>query len=113
MPIQLRITSLCLSLVVLAAGCAVPAGSSPDRVLRYDRPAQTWNEALPVGNGRLGAMVFGGVPRERIQFNEETLWTGGPHDYAHPGASDTCERSGSSCSPASPGRPRRWPWTAS
>ena len=88
MPIQLRITSLCLSVVVLAAGCAVPAGPSPDRVLRYDRPARSWNEALPVGNGRLGAMVFGGVPRERIQFNEETLWTGGPHDYSHPGASE-------------------------
>jgi alpha-L-fucosidase 2 len=57
-------------------------------LLKYDRPAQSWNEALPVGNGRLGAMVFGGVVRERIQFNEETLWTGEPHDYAHPGASE-------------------------
>jgi alpha-L-fucosidase 2 len=54
--------------------------------LWYDRPATTWNEALPVGNGRLGAMVFGGVQKERIQFNEETLWTGGPHSYAHEGA---------------------------
>ena len=56
-------------------------------VLHYNQPAQSWNEALPVGNGRLGAMVFGGVVRERIQFNEETLWTGEPHDYSHPGAS--------------------------
>jgi len=39
-----------------------------------------------VGNGRLGAMVFGGAARERIQFNEHTVWTGGPHDYARPGA---------------------------
>jgi alpha-L-fucosidase 2 len=43
-------------------------------------------EALPVGNGHLGAMVFGGVAHERIQFNEQTVWTGEPHDYAHPGA---------------------------
>jgi alpha-L-fucosidase 2 len=56
-------------------------------VLHYNQPAHSWNEALPVGNGRLGAMVFGTVSRERIQFNEETLWTGEPHDYSHPGAS--------------------------
>ena len=60
----------------------------PDLILQYVQPARNWNEALPVGNGRLGAMVFGTVPRERIQFNEETLWTGGPHDYTHPGASE-------------------------
>ena len=64
----------------------LPLGAAADRLLRYDRPARNWNEALPVGNGRLGAMVFGGVARERIQFNEDTLWTGAPHDYAHPGA---------------------------
>jgi alpha-L-fucosidase 2 len=51
------------------------------------KPASVWEEALPVGNGRLGAMIFGGVPVERIQFNEETLWTGKPRDYSHPGAS--------------------------
>lgn len=58
------------------------------RILIYDHPARSWNEALPVGNGRLGAMVFGTVPQERIQFNEETLWTGGPHDYSNPGAAE-------------------------
>jgi len=58
----------------------------PSLKLWYDRPAESWNEALPLGNGRLGAMVFGGVTEERIQFNEETLWTGAPHDYAHEGA---------------------------
>jgi len=57
-----------------------------DLALWYRRPASKWVEALPVGNGRLGAMVFGGVPEERIQFNEDTLWTGQPHDYTHPGA---------------------------
>jgi alpha-L-fucosidase 2 len=56
--------------------------------LWYREPATQWAEALPVGNGRLGAMVYGGVPQERIQFNEDTVWTGKPHDYAHPGAAE-------------------------
>ncbi|WP_442506808.1 glycoside hydrolase family 95 protein [Novipirellula sp. SH528] len=56
--------------------------------LVYDQPAKQWTEALPVGNGRLGAMVFGGVSEERIQFNEATLYAGEPHDYSHPGAAD-------------------------
>jgi len=51
--------------------------------LFYNEPAKKWVEALPLGNGRLGAMVYGGVSQEQIQFNEETLWTGGPHDYSH------------------------------
>ena len=54
--------------------------------LWYDQPAKIWTDALPVGNGRLGAMVFGGIGHERIQFNEDTVWTGEPHDYAHKGA---------------------------
>src|ERR1051325_11322548 len=54
--------------------------------LWYDKPANIWTDALPVGNGRLGAMVFGGPAHERIQFNESTVWTGEPHDYAHHGA---------------------------
>jgi alpha-L-fucosidase 2 len=54
--------------------------------LWYKQPATEWVEALPVGNGRLGAMVFGGKATERIQFNEDTLWTGEPHEYQHEGA---------------------------
>ena len=54
--------------------------------LFYKAPAKQWVEALPLGNGRLGAMVYGGVSQEQIQFNEETLWTGEPHDYSHKGA---------------------------
>ena len=46
----------------------------------YNRPAAEWVEALPIGNGRLGAMVFGGVATERIQLNEDTLWSGRPRD---------------------------------
>jgi alpha-L-fucosidase 2 len=59
--------------------------------LWYKQEAQTWVEALPVGNGRLGAMIYGGVQEEHIQFNEETLWTGQPHDYANPGSKQYLE----------------------
>jgi alpha-L-fucosidase 2 len=55
------------------------AADPADRlVLWYDRPAQYWEEALPVGNGRVGAMVYGGVHREHVQLNEETIWSGAP-----------------------------------
>jgi len=69
---------LCVSLV--------PAAANPDLTLRYTRPATEWVEALPVGNGRLGAMVFGGIHQERLQLNEDTLWAGGPYDPANPEA---------------------------
>jgi alpha-L-fucosidase 2 len=65
---------------------AVEAEPETEHRLWYRQPARQWLEALPVGNGRLGAMVFGGVPRERLQLNEGTLWAGGPHDYTHPDA---------------------------
>ena len=54
--------------------------------LWYRRPAATWNEALPIGNGQLGAMVFGRVGQERLQFNESTLWAGSPYDPNNPDA---------------------------
>lgn len=53
--------------------------------LWYDKPAPNWNEALPIGNGRLGAMIFGVPERENIQLNESTLWSGGPHRNDNPG----------------------------
>ncbi|MCI0487049.1 MAG: glycoside hydrolase family 95 protein [Blastocatellia bacterium] len=62
--------------------------SPPDEPLSlwYRRPAEKWVEALPVGNGRLGAMVFGGVESERLQLNEDTLYGGGPYDPNNPEA---------------------------
>ncbi len=57
-----------------------------DLKLWYKQSAVKWTEALPVGNGRIGAMLFGGVENDRIQFNEETLWTGEPRAYSRPGA---------------------------
>lgn len=48
--------------------------------LNYDKPSSNWNEALPIGNGFLGAMVFGGKQTERLQLNETTIWGGGPNN---------------------------------
>ncbi|MBX7170978.1 MAG: glycoside hydrolase family 95 protein [Pyrinomonadaceae bacterium] len=54
--------------------------------LWYRRPALIWDEALPIGNGRLGAMIFGGIEGERIQLNEDTLWSGSPYNPNNPNA---------------------------
>ena len=55
-------------------------------MLQYSTPAQSWTEAMPLGNGSLGAMVFGGIEQELIQLNEETLWSGYPSDWNNPRA---------------------------
>lgn len=62
------------------------AFSQQDLKLWYNQPSAKWTDALPIGNGRIGAMIFGGVDTDRIQFNEETLWTGYPRDYNRKGA---------------------------
>ncbi len=58
---------------------------NPSTYLWFSTPATKWDEALPVGNGRLGAMVFGTVDEERIQLNENTYWSGGPYSTVVPG----------------------------
>jgi alpha-L-fucosidase 2 len=60
--------------------------SSAPLQLTYARPARQWAEALPLGNGRLGAMVFGGIGVERLQLNEDSLWSGGPSEWNNPQA---------------------------
>ncbi|NQV34713.1 MAG: glycoside hydrolase family 95 protein, partial [Phycisphaeraceae bacterium] len=82
---------LCMAMAVtlcitgLMTGASYAQGPDYDKNrLWYKEPAQNWNEALPVGNGRLGAMVFGHPARERIQLNEDTFWSGRPHDYTNP-----------------------------
>ena len=83
-----------LAWLAFQAMSASPAESTPghstlpDRtmVLWYRQPAEKWLEALPLGNGLVGAMVFGGVSRERIALNESTFWSGRPHDYNDPEA---------------------------
>jgi alpha-L-fucosidase 2 len=78
----MRLKFLCRALLAMSMGMqAVTAGAAPDLTLRYARPAQDndagWErEALPIGNGRIGAMVFGQPGREHLQFNDITLWTG-------------------------------------
>ncbi len=74
-------SSLCAANVLFAA-------SQSATTLWYAQPADKWTDALPIGNGRMGAMVFGGVFDERIQFNEDTLWKGQPHDYVRDGAGE-------------------------
>jgi len=62
-----------------------------DHLLWYPSPAGEWTDALPLGNGRLGAMVFGGVTRDEFQLNEDTLWSGGPYRPTNPEALDHLE----------------------
>jgi len=82
-----------LAFCLIMSGCVTEPVSraDPNRLdtedwtglkLWYQQPAKEWTEALPVGNGRLGAMIFGGTENERLQFNEDTLWTGHPHEYS-------------------------------
>lgn len=69
----------------LLATLSLSAGNTGDLILKYDRPAGRWTEAIPVGNGRLGAMVSGGVRTEHLQLNECTLYSGEP-SLSYPGA---------------------------
>ena len=75
---------LLLSIVCLAALSV----SAQQHKLWYDKPASHWLEALPVGNSHLGAMVYGGTQIEEIQLNEETFWSGSPHNNNSPEAKD-------------------------
>lgn len=67
---------------VMASGVSMAAGHKADNDQRLwaDAPASCWLEALPLGNSRMGAMVYGGTEKEEIQLNEETFWSGGPHN---------------------------------
>ena len=69
-------------LLLVATACTVEP--SQDLKLHYDREASLWVEALPIGNGRLGAMVYGGTRHEELQLNEETVWGGSPHNNVNP-----------------------------
>jgi len=76
---------------MLQAATPEVAASAAD-LLWYRQPARSWVEALPLGNGRLGAMVFGGVANERLQLNEDTLYAGGPYSAVNPRARDSVQR---------------------
>lgn len=73
--------------ITLIAALSLTAGSRADVMkLWYGQPASYWVEALPLGNSRLGAMVYGGTEHEELQLNEETVWGGGPHRNDSPDA---------------------------
>ncbi|MBQ2587675.1 MAG: glycoside hydrolase family 95 protein, partial [Prevotella sp.] len=82
MKISYRKIAIIIALFVLPSLSVLSA----PHILWYDRPAQYWNEALPIGNGRLGAMVYGNVFSDRLQLNEETIWAGQPNNNANPEA---------------------------
>jgi alpha-L-fucosidase 2 len=80
-----------LALIQFVSGAGVQfIGSAPPPAeplsLWYRQPATKWTEALPIGNGRIGALIFGGVDEERLQLNEDTLWAGGPYNPVNPQA---------------------------
>lgn len=76
---------LSATVALMSLSCTSQSG---DLKLWYDAPARQWTDALPLGNGRLGAMVFGTPAQERIQINEETIWGGGPHNNVNYAAKD-------------------------
>jgi alpha-L-fucosidase 2 len=86
--IQNRLFHPVLIIIFLLAACRESGyiKLQPDMHVWYEQPAAEWVEALPVGNGRLGAMVFGRPYRERIQLNEESIWAGAPLDNNNPEA---------------------------
>jgi alpha-L-fucosidase 2 len=83
-----------LALGVVSALLVAPRARAEDLSLWYQQPAAEWTEALPVGNGRLGAMVFGGVSEERLQLNEESVWAGPPVPEPRSGVADTVREAG-------------------
>lgn len=82
LPFTCRILLLCFCIGMQVSSFSQPATKNALK-LWYTHPAKNWNEALPIGNGRLGAMIFGGVGKERIQLNEESVWSGTEHDFVN------------------------------
>src|SRR6478752_4764602 len=83
----LTVAALAQAVVLSFAAQGAADSTSRDMVLWYRQPATNWLQAMPLGNGIIGAMVFGGVPQERIALNESSFWSGRPHDYDNPEAS--------------------------
>ena len=77
---------LYIALTVAAVQLSASPAQAQQHRLWYNRPAATWTQALPVGNGTMGAMVFGLPAVERVQLNEETIWAGGPNQVLNPKA---------------------------
>ncbi len=88
---NLAVASILVGCAWLASDRPAPEAHDP-LTLWYDAPASNWNEALPVGNGRLGAMIFGGTAREELQLNEDTIWAGGPNNNVNPAIAPYIEK---------------------
>ena len=80
------------TLATTASRAQALSAESRDYILHFAQPAATWPDALPVGNGRLGAMVFGNPSLERIQLNEESIWDGEIRDRNNPKAGEAVPR---------------------
>jgi alpha-L-fucosidase 2 len=85
-------STVLLSIVFLLSGISAARAEQGTLRLWYDKPAGSWVEALPIGNGSMGGMVFGGVAEERIQFNEDTFWSGKPMDRQSPEAAANLDK---------------------
>ena len=86
---ELVANAAALAMLARSAGLNAASASSftPKPLsLWYRQPAEEWVQALPIGNGRLGAMVFGGIALERLQLNEDTFFSGGPYNPINPQA---------------------------
>jgi len=81
---KFKLLLIILFLIITAHFGSYAQGNN--HTLWYTKPAEKWTDALPIGNGRLGAMIFAGTAVDHIQFNEETLWTGKPRNYNRKGA---------------------------
>jgi alpha-L-fucosidase 2 len=81
-------TLLTILLSSILAPCGLVANDTNALTIWFRQPAGNWNEALPLGNSRLAAMVNGGAADELIQLNADTFWAGVPHDYSKPGAAE-------------------------
>src|SRR5580693_10124327 len=84
--VRFRFLTNAFLIVGMAGGNLCLAQEDNALKLWYRQPAQQWTQALPVGNGRLAAMVFGVVAKEHIQLNEDTIWSGDKHDRSNPEA---------------------------
>lgn len=83
-------TILALSAILFASCGTDPSYTvDPEHSLWYDEPAELWEETLPVGNGRLGMMPYGGISEEKVVLNEISMWTGSEVDYANPDAAES------------------------
>lgn len=79
----MRLKTFALTFII-AVLAAIDAAAAEPLKLWYSAPASEWVEALPMGNSRMGAMIFGGVDSERIQLNDETFWSGSPYNNNNP-----------------------------